>query len=70
MDGYYIKCPTGIFEPLQFTPVFYQFNGNSYIYGIKGGKLYRNSNGKSVEVADGLKNFRLCELKRISKAKK
>ena len=71
MDGYYIKYPTGICEPLQFTPLFYQFQNGSYLYGVKGGKLYlKPKDGKAELIGDGVKNFRLQELKKISKAKR
>lgn len=70
MDGYYIKYPTGIFEPLQFTPLFFQFKDKSCLYGVKGGKLYHKTDEGTELVGDGLKNFRLRELKNIRKAKK
>lgn len=71
MDGYYIKKLDDTFEPLQFTPLFYEFKDGSYLYGIRGGKLYfKNKDGEQIEVADGVKNFRLRELKNMSKAKK
>ena len=71
MDGYYIKYPTGILEALQFTPLFYQFSNGSYLYGVKDGKLYlKPKDGKEQLIGDGVKNFRLQELKKISKAKK
>lgn len=71
IDGYYIKYPTGLLEPLHFTPLFYEFNNGYYLCGVKGGKLYKvDRNGNIEQVGDGLKNFRLRELKKISKAKK
>ncbi len=71
MDGYYIKYPTGILEALQFTPLFYQFSNGSYLYGVKDGKLYlKPKDGKEQLIGDGVKNFRLQELKKISKAKR
>ena len=71
MDGYYIKSPTGSLEPLQFTPLFYQFKNGSFLYGVKGGNLYLKTKGGIEQlIGDGSKNFRLRELKKISKAKK
>lgn len=70
MDGYYIKQANGTLKPLQFTPLFYQFKNGAYLYGIREGKLYHKKSDGSVEiVGDGVKNFRLCELKNINKAK-
>ena len=71
VDGYYIKYSNGILEPLHFTPLFYEFKNGSYLYGVKGGKLYfKQKTGEVEEVGDGLKNFRLRKLKKISMAKK
>ena len=42
----------------------------SYLFGIHDGKLYKIRDGTFEQVGDGLKNFRLRELKRISKARK
>lgn len=70
IDGYYIKTANGTFKPLQFTPLFYQFKNGSYLYGIRGGKLYfKHSDGTTEIVGNGVKNFRLNKLKNISKAK-
>lgn len=52
--------------------------GGNYLFGIHAdqsrninGELYKiDSTGKAEHVGDGLKNFRLRELKNISKAKK
>ena len=71
VDGYYIKQEDGTFEPLHFTPLFYQFKNGNYLYGVKGGKLYlKSKDGTEQLIGDGLKNFRLQELKTISKAKR
>ena len=70
VDGYYIKQDDGILEPLHFTPLFYEFKNGSFLYGVKGGKLFlKTKDGIEQLVGDGLKNFRLRELKKISKAK-
>lgn len=70
VDGYYILA-NGILEPLQFTPLFYQFKNGTFLFGVKGGKLYyKDKDGEISLVGDGLKNFRLRELKNLSKAKK
>ncbi len=45
--------------------------GGGYLFGIRDNELYKvNNQGNLEQVGDGLKNFRLRELKRISKAKK
>lgn len=42
-----------------------------FLFGIHDGALYKiDSNGNATQVGGGLKNFRLRELKKISKAKK
>ena len=69
VDGYYIKKNDSL-EPLQFTPLFFQFKNGAYLFGVKGGKLYLKTADTIRIVGDGLKNFRLNELKKISKAKK
>lgn len=60
---------------LHFTPLFYDFKNGNYLYGVKGGNLYfqtRSSTG-GISVAQvgrsSTKNFRLCELEKISIAK-
>lgn len=70
MDGYYIKQDDGTFQPLNFTPLFYQFKNGDCLCGVRGGKLYLVNNDDVTEVGDGVKNFRLRELKNIRKAKK
>ena len=71
IDGFYIRRGDDSLEPLQFTPLFHQFNDGSYLYGVRGGKLfYKSKNGKETLIGDGIKNFRLNELKNISKAKR
>lgn len=71
LDGYYIKQSNGSLVPLQFTPLFFQFKNGSYLYGVKGGKLFfKKKNGEELLIGDGLRNFRLRELKDMSKAKK
>lgn len=67
-DGYYIK-QGGTLEPLQFTPLFYKLKDGSYLYGVKGGKLYRKIKDTETVIGDDIKNFRLRELKDIRKAK-
>lgn len=58
-------------EPLHFTPLFYQLKDGSYIYGVKGGKLYHQiKDNEPTLIGDGIKNFRLRELKNINKAKR
>ena len=45
--------------------------GSKFLFGIHDGALYKiDSNGNATQVGGGLKNFRLRELKKISKAKK
>ncbi len=46
-----------------------QLKNNAVLFGEHGGKLIKYDDGYS-QLGDGLKNFRLRELKRISKAKK
>lgn len=70
MDGYYIKSTTGELEPLNFTPLFYQFKNGSYLYGVKGGKLFLKNKEGEQTICDDVKNFRLQELKNISKARR
>ncbi len=70
MDGYYIKQDDGTLDPLNFTPLFYQFKNGDCLYGVRGGKLYLKTKDGIEIVGDGVKNFRLRELKKISKAKK
>lgn len=43
---------------------------NGYLFGVHDGNLYKIINGNIELVGYGLKNFRLRELKRISKARK
>ena len=70
MDGYYIKQNDGTLEPLNFTPLFYQFKNGDCLCGVRGGKLYLVTKAGVEQVGDGVKNFRLRELKNIRKAKK
>lgn len=50
---------------------FVTLKGGGSLFGIHDGKLYKiGSDGTTELVGDGLKNFRLRELKKISKAKK
>lgn len=86
MDGYYIKKfgeedktrtsnsedeESYTLEPLQFTPLFMKLKNGSYLYGVKGGKLYfKEKDGEQQEIGDGVKNFRLQELKNIGRARK
>lgn len=70
MDGYYIKQANGTLEPLNFTPLFYQFKNGDCLCGVRGGKLYLKTSDGVEQVGEGVKNFRLRELKNIRKAKK
>lgn len=78
MDGYYIKKADDDdedkikLEPLQFTPLFYQFQNGSYLYGVKDGKLYlkEKDDNEGKEVGDKIKNFRLEELRAVAKSRK
>ena len=71
LDGYYRKIDEKTSKPLNFTPLFYEFKDGSYLCGVKDGKLYKvDRNGKTVLIGEGIKNFRLNELKKLSKAKK
>ena len=71
LDGYYRKIDEKTSKPLNFTPLFYEFKDGSYLCGVKDGKLYKvKRNGKTELVGEGIKNFRLNELKKLSKAKK
>lgn len=48
-----------------------QLKGGGYLFGIHDGDLFKvDKNGNSELVGTGLKNFRLRELKRISKSRK
>ena len=50
---------------------FATFKGGDFLFGIHGDALYKIGDDGNIEiVGDDLKNFRLRELKRISKAKK
>ena len=53
----------------RFKPCFTALK-NGYLFGIQGDKLILKTNDGVELVGDGLKNFRLRELKKISKAKK
>ena len=71
IDGYYIRNADDSLEPLQFTPLFYQFKDGSYLYGVRGGELiFQDKDGKETSIGNGIRNFRLKELKKISKAKR
>ena len=70
MDGYYIKKADDSLEPLQFSPLFYKLKNGDFLFGVKGGKLFhKKKDGTLNLISDDVKNFRLCELKRISLAK-
>ena len=73
-DGYYIKKrASGRYfdlEPLQFTPLFYDLGNGNYLYGVKDSKLYHKAGDTETVIGDGLKNFRLQEMKNIQKATK
>ncbi|MBR0062217.1 MAG: hypothetical protein IJP68_12150, partial [Selenomonadaceae bacterium] len=66
------------FDAHQWNMSLATLKGGAYLFGIHDdqsrdidGKLYKISSGGQVEqVGDGLKNFRLRELKNIRKAKK
>lgn len=70
VDGYYVEQDNGSLEPLNFTPLFHQFKNGYCLCGVRGGKLYLVTKDGIEIVGDGVKNFRLRELKKISKAKK
>lgn len=71
LDGYYIQNDDDSLEPLQFTPLFHQFKDGSYLYGVRGGELrFKDKDGKETLIGDGIRNFHLKELKKISKAKR
>lgn len=70
VDGYYVRKDENTLEPLHFTPLFYELKDGSYLFGVKGGKLYHKTKDDLTIVGNGIKNFRLRELKNISKAKR
>ena len=54
----------------RFKPCFAALKGKNYLFGVQGDKLILKTDNGVELVGDGLKNFRLCELKNIRKAKK
>lgn len=54
----------------RFNPSGANLKGGKLLFGVYGEKLYLKTSGEWQQVGDGLKNFRLRELKNIRKAKK
>lgn len=54
----------------RFNPSCEKLRGDKFLFGIYGEKLYLGNSDGWQEIGDGLKNFRLRELKNIRKAKK
>lgn len=54
----------------RFNPSCAKMKGDKFLFGSYGEKLYLKDSGDWQQVGDGLKNFRLREMKKITKAKK
>lgn len=54
----------------RFNPVFLLLKNGEAFFGFHDGKLYHKTKTGEEVIGDGLKNFRLQELKRISKARR
>lgn len=58
-------------DDLRISHCFAELRDGRYLLGIRDGKLIVfTEDGEVTEVADGLKNFRLCEMKNIKRARK
>ena len=68
MEGFYLKDKNEYLTPFYFKPVLKKIDGG-YLFGNYGGDLYLKLNENVQKIDDGLKNFRLEELKIIKKSK-
>lgn len=70
MSGWF-KNPNEDNDDVNISYSFVQFKKNKFALGLRGGDLYTfKADGDYSKVAEGLKNFRLRELKNIAKARK
>lgn len=65
-EGKEEKLDDGLYR---FNPCILKLKNDKYLFGIHGGKLYIKTASGIQEVGDGLKNFRLAELKNMAKSK-
>lgn len=68
-DGFYLQADDGQLKPFTFKPIIKKLSDDVYLFGTHGGKLYIKTASGISEVGDGLRNFRLEELKNIANSK-